>query len=84
MATMVTTAERLKPEKASCGVSTPVVPRLTRTSRATTSARTRLVRNRTMAAVRMISVMTALSERGMGYSSSAAGRSPWRSKLGRG
>ena len=56
---MVMTANRLKPENASCGVSTPVARRPARTRSATRSARMRPDRNRKTAAPRMATVKSA-------------------------
>src|SRR5437763_85972 len=54
---IVITAWRLKPEKASCGVSTLVTPSATTTSSATKSAGKRLETNKTSAARRITTVM---------------------------
>ena len=58
MARSVITAERLKPEKVSSVVSTPVVPSATTTSSATRSARSRSVSSSAMATPVMVRVMT--------------------------
>jgi hypothetical protein len=54
---IVITAERLKPENASCVVSTPVIPRANNTNSAMRSARNRSVKNSTIATSRTVKVM---------------------------
>jgi hypothetical protein len=57
---IVITADRLNPENASTGVSTPVTPNATTTSSATRSDGSRSVKNRTSDAINMTKVIRRL------------------------
>ena len=62
---IVMTAERLKPESASCGVSTLLAPSATSNSRATRSARSHSVTSSTDATKRKSRTRTASADIGV-------------------